>query len=148
MFPSPERWYHRKIFIIAAAAFVAVFVLYFGGAAWRAQAQSPQPGPPPEAAEVPDTVIGPHTCDIQYVGVFVDAVRVECKAPYPSSIIWQFAPPTDPAQSLTTNRMMTIMNTAFALNKPIIIYFYNEQTYNPSGCTFVCRKIYSIYMAQ
>lgn len=112
------------------------------GSAQEAQTVTGSAGPlAPEA--------GPHTCTIANIAVLTDRIHVKCTTPaiVGSSSIYYFAAPGDSANFLTTNRFLTLMNTAYALGKPLYVYYLPEISSNPPGCnTSDCRRIDWIYI--
>lgn len=109
----------------------------------RAQAAPPAP---PEAAGNPNST-GPFACTISLIWVTSGTVQVECSEPVPGTLIYFFAAPADSASSLSTNRMLVLINTAYSLVKPINVFYTDDPSLNPSGClTSTCRRLDGVFI--
>jgi hypothetical protein len=129
----------------SAGALLIVLVLVLGGAAWQAQAQTPPPGLVPESPDA--SLAGPHECPISHIAATQDYVRVQCLYSLPSTIIFNFAIAADAAHSLTANRYLTLLNTAYALNQSVYVYYSTDSANNPPGCLVsTCRAIEGVML--
>ena len=129
-----------KILSVAAVAAVLAGTLWVGTAAWQAHAQT---GSPPVVSNAPDSPQGgPFQCNIANIAVFGSRIHVYCAAKVPGTNIQYFAAPGDSAHMLTTNRFLMLLNTAYALGKPVYLYYLDNTANNPPGCnTGDCRAI-------
>ena len=97
-----------------------------------------------EASDVPTG--GPFACTIGNIAVFSSRIHVFCSnavAPNPK----YFAAWGDSTHALTTNRFLTLLTTAYALGKPVYVYYYDDPSYNPPGCNSGdCRALYWIFI--
>jgi hypothetical protein len=131
---------------IASAAMLAVLIFILGTAAWQAQAQTALPPVLPEDPANPTALAGPHTCAVEFVAVWPNRVVLRCTVPV-GNIVFDFAIATDAAHSAQANRMLVLMNTAYALNVPLHIYYYDTSADNPPGCnTGTCRRLEALYL--
>lgn len=84
-----------------------------------------------------------YTCTIQEVAVFFDRIHVYCP-PGVSGILF-FASSAGPGEVINTNRYLTLLNTAYALGKPVVVGYDTNSASNPPSClTSNCRKILSV----
>ncbi len=122
---------------------VLLAVLIFGlSSKWQAQAESPLPADP----DGQSATVGPINCSVEFVAVFTNRVVVRCTVPV-ETIIFDFAIATDPTNSQQANRMLVLLNTAYALNTPVFLYYSNNSGDNPPGClTNTCRRLESLYV--
>lgn len=99
------------------------------------------PPAPPEAPSDPNSS-GPFACTIKLIWVTSSVVQVQCTLPLPNTVVYYFAAPADAASSLSTNRMLVLITTAYSLGKPINVYYTDDAASNPPGClTFTCRRL-------
>ncbi len=139
-----QKIFHSLNFRLIAASLLAALV-FLGMAAWQARAQTTPPVLPAAAPEEPSA--GPITCTIGFVAVFNNRVVLRCVEPLPSTIIFDFAAPTDAANSAQTNRYLTLLNTAYALGKQVKFYYISDSGSNPPGCqTTTCRRLDGLYI--
>jgi hypothetical protein len=100
--------------------------------------------PNTEASDVPTG--GPFGCTIGNIAVFSGRIHVFCSnavAPAPR----YFAAWGDSAHALATNRFLTLLDTAYALGKPVYIYYFDDTSLNPTGCNASdCRAIDWIFI--
>jgi hypothetical protein len=100
--------------------------------------------PNTEASDVPTG--GPFGCTIGNIAVFSSRIHVYCSnavSPNPQ----YFAAWGDSAHALATNRFLTLLNTAYALGKPVYIYYFDDTSLNPTGCNVSdCRAINWIFI--
>jgi hypothetical protein len=108
---------------------------------------------PVQAAALPqytstsdEPVGGPFTCTIGNIATFSNRIHVFCSNAVPP-LPQYFAAWGDSAHALATNRFLTLLNTAYALGKPVHIYYFDDPGQNPTGCnTNDCRGIDWIYI--
>jgi hypothetical protein len=129
-----------KLLSLAAVAVVLAGAVWIGTAALQAHAQTSSPAIVSSAPNSPQG--GPFHCDIANIAVFSTRIHVFCAAKVPSTNIQYFAAPGDSAHMITTNRFLMMLNTAYALGKPVYIYYLDDTANNPSGCNANdCRAI-------
>ena len=98
--------------------------------------------PEPPAAPGSPTSTGPFTCSINLIWVTSSTVQVECTNPLPGTVVYFFAPPANSTSSLSTNRMLALITTAYALGRPIYVYYTADSASNPPGClAATCRRL-------
>lgn len=136
---------HKKLFLsflVLAAVVLVVFLLTTR--AGTGQAQGILPGN--EITANPDWV----TCTIFELGVFPDRVHVRCTEPVileEQVAVYFFAASSGQANALHTNRMLTLLNTAFALGKPVYLWFDPVSISNPAGCEVIdCRLLKAVIL--
>lgn len=109
----------------------------------RAETTTPPQELESEGPSEPDS--SPFTCTINNIGVFTNRIHVKC-SPGDGAIAY-FATSAVPSNQLYANRMLTILNTGFALGKKVIIYYNSSSANNPSGCAASdCRKMTDIIL--
>ena len=129
----------RVLILLAAVALVGLGVA-LGPMAFANRAQAAAPATGSGAPSAPDG--GPFTCVIANIAVFSNRIHVYCASPVSGTSIRYFAAPGDSAHALATNRFLVILNTAYALGRPVYIYYPNSATQNPPGCNATdCRAI-------
>lgn len=119
---------------------VAGLVIGSINASTSAQAAEPSSNAPVSVEQ--STLID---CVIGNIAVFPNRIHVFCSnaAVNPK----YFAASGDSAHALTTNRYLTLLNTAYALGKHAEIWYYDDTNLNPPGCnTGDCRAIYWIFI--
>ncbi len=83
-------------------------------------------------------------CTISDITIFPDRIHVRCTTDSPAGISF-FAAATDAANALMTNRFLMILNTAYAMAKPVYILYDDQASANPPGCLDInCRKLIGI----
>ncbi len=107
-----------------------------------------------QAQAAPDTPdANPHICTISQVAALEDRIHVRCTnpliidrpVPLPDLQIYYFAAAADEDNMITTNRYLTILNTAFALNIPVDVGWRSGSENNPPNCLADdCRGITSV----
>lgn len=107
-----------------------------------------------QAQAAPDEpTANPHICTIAQVAALEDRIHVRCTnpliidrpAPLPDLQIYYFAAAGDEASMINTNRYLTILNTAFALNIPVDVGWISGSENNPPNCLANdCRGITSV----
>jgi hypothetical protein len=89
----------------------------------------------------PASLEGAFACDVNNVAAFENRIHVRCSSS-PGSGIYYFAYPTNAGGGYTANRMLAVAQTAFALGKPLWVYYYESSEYNPPDClTQDCRLL-------
>ena len=79
--------------------------------------------------------------------MFDNRVVLRCVEPIPSTILFDFAVPSDSSNSALANRYLTILNTANALGKQVHFYYLTDTNSNPPGCaTNTCRRLDGLYL--
>ena len=87
-----------------------------------------------------------HLCTIRELAIFNSRMHVRCYNVAPDGVFY-FAVPSDSTNALMSNRYLTLLNTAFALNQEVYIYYETTTSVNPPGCLAAdCRKIYGLTM--
>lgn len=97
----------------------------------------------------PDSPEASFACtDISNVAAFDNRIHVRCSSS-PGSGIYYFAYPTNAGDGYTANRMLAVAQTAFALGKPMWVYYYSSSDYNPPGCNLSdCRLLIGVSMVK
>jgi hypothetical protein len=96
----------------------------------------------------PDSPEASFACDVTNVAAFDNRIHVRCSVS-PGNGIYYFAHPTSSGSGWTANRMLAVAQTAFALNKPVWVYYNLSSDYNPPGCyTSDCRLLTGISMVE
>ena len=138
-----HRFLRLIFFLIMGLLLVSALLLVFQALPGRAQ------DPQPESSAPQSGDAGPHTCTISNIAVFPTRIHVKCTTPavVGSSNIYFFAASGAVADAVTTNRFLTLLNTAYALGKPVYVYYHTSTSLNPTGClTHDCRGIDWIYL--
>lgn len=141
---SNRRYIRLILFLGLGILLVSALLLVFQALPGRAQDPQPDSGAP-LAGDA-----GPHACTISNIAVYRTRIHVRCTTPavVGTSNIYYFAASGAPADAVTTNRFLTLLNTAYALGKPVGIYYYTSTSSNPPGClTNDCRGIDYMYIA-
>ena len=85
-------------------------------------------------------------CNIERVAAYVDRIHVRCTTS-PGDGVWYFAHPTSSSDGYTANRLLAVAQTAFALGKPVWVWYAFSSDSNPPGCnTGDCRLLYALEM--
>ena len=140
---SNHRFLRLIFFLVMGFLILAALLLVFQALPGRAQ------DPQPDFAAPQSADAGPHPCTIANIAVFQTRIHVKCTTPalVDSSNIYFFAASGAVADAVTTNRFLTMLNTAYALGKPVYVYYYTSTSLNPTGClTHDCRGIDWLYL--
>jgi hypothetical protein len=87
-------------------------------------------------------------CSVSNVAAFENRVHLRCTTS-PGGGIYYFAYASDPAHFSTANQILAVANTAFALGKPVWVYYNISSSLNPPGCnTGDCRGLVGVSMVQ
>jgi hypothetical protein len=134
------------IFLSLAALFV--FALVSGSFTTNNRVQAAAPGLSLNAPDSPDANF---ICTIAQIAVIsADSparIHVKCTTS-PGSGIWYFAASGDSANAVATNRYLTLLNTAYALQKPVTISYFSSSGSNIPGCRVQdCRTITAMSIA-
>ncbi|MGE5224230.1 MAG: hypothetical protein ACM3PY_17470 [Omnitrophica WOR_2 bacterium] len=133
---SQKGWFLALIGIVLVAALVAGVALLKHGPA-VAQSSSPS-----DLLEAPEAY-AEFNCTIGEVAVFTDRIHVYCNPP--AGAIFFFAAPAAQGELIHTNRFLVLLNTAYALGKPVVVGYDTDSAHNPPSCLAVnCRKILAI----
>jgi hypothetical protein len=134
-----------KLMLILPLAAVLIAALILGTNAARSQVQAAPPLPGAGLTE--DDW---HTCKITEVAVFPDRIHVSCSEYYvdDTSDVYYFAAPADSQHALTTNRLLTLLNSAYALGNGVYLNLDPDETANPPGCeTYDCRLLKGVILS-
>jgi hypothetical protein len=83
---------------------------------------------------------------VSNVAAFDNRIHVRCSTS-PGDGIWYFAYPTNSSSGYTASRMLAVAQTAYALGKPVWVYYDLSSGSNPPGCnTGDCRLLTGISM--
>lgn len=140
---SNHRFLRLIFFLVMGFLILAALLLVFQALPGRAQ------DPQPDSAAPQSADAGPHPCTIANIAVFPTRIHVRCTTPalVDSSNIYYFAASGAVADAVTTNRFLTMLNTAYALGKPVFVYYHTSIKSNPTGClTHDCRGIDWLYL--
>jgi hypothetical protein len=142
MKPSSMDLKNLSLFIFVGFVVILLWPLPGG---FSARAQAAQPPPPETSANAPTG--GPFGCTIANIAVLSNRIHVHCTTALPGTSISYFAADGDAAHSLTTNRFLVLLNTAYSLSKPVYIYYLDNAASNPTGCNSGdCRAIDWIFI--
>ncbi len=133
-----------KFAYVAALAILLAVCFYAGSLATSDQPVSAQGANNPTDLTAPE---GEFSCTIGNVAVYENRIHVYCPAHV--GLIKYFAYSVlSSAQSRQANRYLAILNTAYALGKPVLVAFNDSSTANPPGCqTDDCRLITGLAIA-
>lgn len=85
-------------------------------------------------------------CAIGNIAVFSNRIHVYCPNVAAPDFHY-YAAWGDSAHALTTNRFLTVLNTAYALGKHVYLYYYDDPSMNPPGCNAGdCRALNWIFI--
>ena len=139
-----RKKYIRLVFFLLVGISLAV-ALWLGSAAWRVHAQVGSPGTGSAAPNAVDG--GQFACTIANIAVFPSRIHVRCTTALPGTGIEYFAAAGDNLHAVTTNRFLMMLNTAYALGKPVYLYYIDSSSANVSGCNAAdCRMIDWMYI--
>jgi hypothetical protein len=143
------RYLHKnttRILVILAVVVLVVLGLTTGASVFGNRAQAAAPASGSGAPNTPNSSLV--TCVISNIAVFSNRIHVHCASVVPSTTISYFAASGDSAHALTTNRFLTLLNTAYALGKPVYLYYLDDPSNNPPGCqSGDCRAIDWLFIA-
>ena len=87
-------------------------------------------------------------CTVNNVAAYETRIHLRCDAS-PGDGVYYFAYATDPAHFSAANQILAVANTAFALGRPVYVYYQSDSSYNPPGChTSDCRGLTGVSMVQ
>jgi len=90
--------------------------------------------------------------NVSNVAVFENRIHVKCATVNVvggTYNVYYYAYPTGSFDGYTASRMLAVGQTAFALDKPVWIYYEASTSYNPSGCnTGDCRLLVGLSMVE
>ncbi len=132
---------------LLSVSILVVAALWFGAQAMQTHAQEGEPGPDSGAPQAGDA--GPHACTIVNIAAFETRIHVRCASPATvgPDDVYYFAASADGANTMSANRYLALLNTAYALSKPVYVYYDSDSSSNPPGCnTNDCRGISWIYI--
>ena len=105
------------------------------------KAQAVQPSHPVENQLMPTNF----SCTIAEIAIWRDRIHVRCD-PGDGTINY-FAAPADSGNMVNTNRYLIIINTAFAISKPVRIFYSLDTNENPPNCNPInCRLITGVML--
>jgi hypothetical protein len=138
----PFVWIGYAVLLIAllGIAFLA------GRAAARPSVASAQAQAGADLLAVPNAAS--FYCSVNNVAAFDTRVHLRCTTS-PGGGIYYFAYASDPAHFSTANQILAVANTAFALGKPVWVYYNSDSSLNPPGCNAGdCRGLVGVSMVQ
>ena len=123
---SNHRFLRLIFFLVMGFLILAALLLVFQALPGRVQ------DPQPDSAAPQSADAGPHPCTIANIAVFPTRIHVKCTTPalVDSSNIYFFAASGAVADAVTTNRFLTMLNTAYALGKPVYVYYHTSTSLN------------------
>ncbi len=131
-----KGWFLAFIGVLMVAALIAGAALLRHGSAVAQEASAYDLQLAPEA-------YAEFTCNIGEVAVFTDRIHVNCNPA--NGAIRFFAASAAQGEVLNTNRFLTLLNTAYALGKPVVVGYDTNTAANPPSCLVTdCRKILSV----
>ena len=123
--------------VVIAAILLAVIV-FLGANPTRTVAQDTPPLPMQDAGL--DALVW-FNCTISDIAVFDNRVHVRCTTS-PGSGVFYFAAASTYPNEMLSNRYLTLLNTAFALDERVNIQYDSLSANNPPGCNIGdCRLI-------
>jgi hypothetical protein len=135
-------WIGRAVLVIAllCTAFIA------GWATARPNPASAQTGASADPLEVRNA--NSFYCNVNNVAAFETRIHLRCSTS-PGEGVYYFAYASDPAHFSTANQILAVANTAFALGKPVWVYYHADSSLNPPGCSpSDCRGLTGVSMVQ
>ena len=134
-----------KVVVVAMFIALLTFAIGLGSKIWLAQAQTNDVVPLNNDPNAPTA--GPHQCNIDNIAVFDNRIHVKCLSPVPSTSIRYFAASGDSEHMIATNRFLMLLNTAYALGKPVYVHYFGDSVDNIAGCNVGdCRTIEWMYI--
>jgi hypothetical protein len=86
------------------------------------------------------------SCYVNNVAAFDNRIHLRCSTS-PDGNIWYYAYPTGSSNGYTASRMLAVAQTAYALGKPVWVYYVSSSSSNPPGCyTGDCRLLTGVSM--
>ena len=130
----------KSAYVLALAILVAASFLA-GSIVSRGQPVNAQGASSSVAPAAPD---GAFWCTIGEIFLWENRIHVKCtNGPVP--IVFFAYPVTSAAESRQANRYLAILNTAFALNKQVLVGYDDSAGSNPPGCwSGDCRRLYGV----
>lgn len=89
--------------------------------------------------------------DVNNVAAFDNRIHLRCATTnnVGGSLVRYYAYPTSSSGGWTANRMLAVAQIAYALNRPVWIYYEANTAYNPPGCnTGDCRLVVGVSMVE
>jgi hypothetical protein len=89
--------------------------------------------------------------NVSNVAVFENRIHVKCASVniVGGNNVYYYAYSTGGLDGYTANRMLAVGQTAFAMDKPVWLYYEASTSYNPPGCnTGDCRLLVGISMVE
>ena len=89
--------------------------------------------------------------NVSNVAVFENRIHVKCATVnvVGEDNVYYYAYPTGSFDAYTANRMLAVGQTAFALDKPVWIYYEASRDYNPPSCNLGdCRLLVGLSMLE
>lgn len=89
--------------------------------------------------------------DVNNVASFDNRIHLRCSTVnnVAGDPVRYYAYPTGSSSGYTANRMLAVAQIAYALDKPVWIYYQASTSYNPPGCnTGDCRLIVGVSVVQ
>jgi hypothetical protein len=85
-------------------------------------------------------------CNVDNVAAFDNRIHVRCSSS-PGGGVKYFAHPTGSTSGYTASRMLAVAQTAYALGRPVWVYYVSSSSSNPPGCnTGDCRLLTGVSM--
>jgi hypothetical protein len=85
-------------------------------------------------------------CYLNNVAAFDNRIHLRCSTS-PGDGIGYYAHPTNSSSGYTASRMLAVAQTAYALGKPVWVYYVSSSSSNPPGCnTTDCRLLTGVSM--
>jgi hypothetical protein len=103
-------------------------------------------------AHVEETYLSPSSteasfyCSVNNVAAFDNRIHVRCTVSSGDGVLY-YAHPTGSSNGYTASRMLAVAQTAYALGKPVWVYYVSSSSSNPPGCnTGDCRLLTGVSM--
>ena len=85
-------------------------------------------------------------CWVNNVAAFDNRIHLRCTISSGDGVLY-YAHPTGSSNGYTASRMLAVAQTAFALGKPVWVYYVSSSSSNPPGCNIGdCRLLTGVSM--
>lgn len=89
-------------------------------------------------------------CTIDNIAAIEDRIHVKCTTAEPDNLlytVYYYAVSTVSGPASSANRMLALLNTAYAMTRPVSIMYDTASANNPAGCAASdCRKMLAVLL--